>query len=189
MESNWVWMTESGNSFHAASNLYPTSSTILTEEERRTSLLVIHNQMFSRGNRSGDRASQGNNRIPCVQRKLRTGVQDVVLHYLVGRWRLVGSDDRAQPLDVRCQKCTDLRSNYHRSELETYLKAVQAIGVIPLCRYRMQADEEWSPWNLQTCTLPSEYCTQNRDSSEKTTLCHCCIQLCRFAHRTRHLSL
>ncbi|GFX82788.1 hypothetical protein TNCV_1699071 [Trichonephila clavipes] len=35
-----------------------------------------------------------------------------VQHVLVGREHLVGPHDRAQPLDVRCQKWTDLLSNY-----------------------------------------------------------------------------
>ena len=42
----------------------------------------------------------------------------VVLHYLNGRWLLAGLQDKAQPLDVRCKKCSDLYSNFSRSELE-----------------------------------------------------------------------
>ncbi|GFY09032.1 syntaxin-binding protein 5-like [Trichonephila clavipes] len=42
----------------------------------------------------------------------------MVLHYLVGRGHLGGLDDMAQPLDVSCQKCTDICSNYCPSELE-----------------------------------------------------------------------
>lgn len=44
------------------------------------------------------------------------GAQHVLLRYLVGDWRLVGLKDRAQPLDIKYQKCTDLLLNYHRSE-------------------------------------------------------------------------
>ncbi|GFY23019.1 hypothetical protein TNCV_2182801 [Trichonephila clavipes] len=65
-----------------------------------------------------------------------------------------------------------------------YPMAVQAIklGVRSLCRYRMQAGGL-----LGASRLPSEYCTQNRKSSEQTTLCHSCIR--RFAHKSHHLSL
>ncbi|GFV51482.1 hypothetical protein TNCV_844211 [Trichonephila clavipes] len=42
-------------------------------------------------------------------------------------------------------------------------------GAGPLCRYRMQAGDERSPRSLQTRIRSSEYCTQNRESSEKIT--------------------
>ncbi|GFU71743.1 hypothetical protein TNCV_1955041 [Trichonephila clavipes] len=43
--------------------------------------------------------------------------------------------------------------------------------------------------NLQTRIRSSEYCMQNRDSSEKTTLCHSCIQFCRYGLQSHRLSL
>ncbi|GFX31482.1 hypothetical protein TNCV_433231 [Trichonephila clavipes] len=55
---------------------------------------------------------------PVYRERSEHDVQYMILHYLVGRWYLAGLEERAQPLDVRYQKCTDLRSNYHRSELE-----------------------------------------------------------------------
>ncbi|GFV63479.1 hypothetical protein TNCV_4553251 [Trichonephila clavipes] len=51
----------------------------------------------------------------------------------------------------------------------------------------MPAGEELSPRSLQTRTRPSEYCTQNQDLSEKTTLCHSCIQFCHSAHQSHRL--
>ena len=65
-------------------------------------------------------------------------------------------------------------------------------GSGPLCRYRMQAGDLRSPRIIQTCTRPSEYCTQNRDLSEKTTLGYSCIQLCRSESKnckSHHFSL
>ncbi|KAF8791818.1 hypothetical protein HNY73_003495 [Argiope bruennichi] len=63
-----------------------------------------------------------------------------------------------------------------------------ASSAVPLCRYRMQADDLLSPRSFQTLIRPSEYCTKNRDSSEKTTLCHSCIQLYSSVHQNSHLS-
>ncbi|GFV74411.1 hypothetical protein TNCV_5128531 [Trichonephila clavipes] len=74
--------------------------------------------MFSLGNISEDHTGQGNYRIPCVLRKDRTQCANMVLSYLVVRGRLEVFDDRAQTLELRGQKCSDLRSNYRRSELE-----------------------------------------------------------------------
>ncbi|GFX11379.1 hypothetical protein TNCV_2804401 [Trichonephila clavipes] len=45
-------------------------------------------------------------------------LQRVVLYYHVGRWRLARLEDRSQPLDLRCQKCTDMFSNDLRCKLE-----------------------------------------------------------------------
>ena len=45
-----------------------------------------------------------------------------------------------------------------------------------------------SPRRLQTCIRPSEYCTQNGNSSKKT-LCHSFIQLCHSADQSRCLFL
>ena len=53
----------------------------------------------------------------------------------------------------------------------------------PLCRYRMQAADMWSPRSLQTRIRLGEYCMENSDTSKQTTLCHYCIQLCRLVHR------
>ena len=43
--------------------------------------------------------------------------------------------------------------------------------------------------SLQTCIQPSEYCTQNQGSSEKTTLRHSFIILCHSMHNIWRLSL
>ncbi|GFY34843.1 hypothetical protein TNCV_845331 [Trichonephila clavipes] len=47
------------------------------------------------------------------------------VHYLVGRWRLADLEDKAQALDVKCQKCIDLLSNYLRYELEMCMSCIQ----------------------------------------------------------------
>ncbi|GFV95501.1 hypothetical protein TNCV_4575031 [Trichonephila clavipes] len=72
-----------------------------------------------------------------------------------------------------------------------YPMAVQAITLSEetLYRYRMKAGETPSPLSLQTLIRLSEYCTLNRDLSEKTTLYHSCIKFCRFAHQSRFPSL
>ncbi|GFY22288.1 5-hydroxytryptamine receptor 2A [Trichonephila clavipes] len=51
--------------------------------------------------------------------------QHVILHYLVGRGRLAGLKDKSQPSDVRCQKCTDLLSNFRPSEVEMCVSLTQ----------------------------------------------------------------
>ncbi|KAF8796341.1 hypothetical protein HNY73_000725 [Argiope bruennichi] len=58
-----------------------------------------------------------------------------------------------------------------------------------ICGYRMQLDHVWSPRSLRIHISPSQYCTQNGDSSEKTTFCHSCVHLCHLAHQSRRLSL
>ncbi|GFU67292.1 putative transposable element [Trichonephila clavipes] len=60
------WMTQKGNSSHAALSLRHTSSNILAEDKWRASLSATQDQMFSVGDRSG---GKGNNRIPCVSSK------------------------------------------------------------------------------------------------------------------------
>lgn len=55
---------------------------------------------------------------PVYKEKSEQDVQHVVLRYLDGKWHLAGLEDIAQSLDIRCQKCTDLCSNYYRSELK-----------------------------------------------------------------------
>ncbi|KFM68315.1 hypothetical protein X975_19810, partial [Stegodyphus mimosarum] len=71
--------------------------------------------MLSVGDRS---VGQVSNQIPYVLSKVRTQREHVVLQYLVKRWNLAGIEDRAQPLDVKCQNCTNLHSYYRQSELE-----------------------------------------------------------------------
>lgn len=46
MESNWDWITEIGNEFHATLNLFQTSSTILVRQEWMACVLAIDEQMF-----------------------------------------------------------------------------------------------------------------------------------------------
>ncbi|GFW66225.1 hypothetical protein TNCV_1711241 [Trichonephila clavipes] len=78
--------------------------------------------MSSMDDRSGDRAGQSNNRkFPVNRGRSEHDVQCVVLHCLVGGVRLADLGDRPQLLEIRYQKCIDLRSNYHRPELETGL--------------------------------------------------------------------
>ncbi|GFU58785.1 hypothetical protein TNCV_3089251 [Trichonephila clavipes] len=66
---------------------------------------------------------------------------------------------------------------------------ISTLGAGSLIRYRTQVGEERSPRSLQTRIRPSEYCTQNWNSSEKTTLYHFCIQFCHLAHQNGRLSL
>lgn len=54
--------------------------------------------------------------------------------------------------------------------------------------YRLQASNEWSPRTLQTRICSSEYCMQNRESSEKTTFYHSCIKLSRSMRQSRQPS-
>ncbi|GFX43488.1 5-hydroxytryptamine receptor 2A [Trichonephila clavipes] len=66
---------------------------------------------------------------------------------------LVGVKDGAQSLDVRCQKCTDLHSNYLRSELDlcdVYSLTAQTIapGSMPLCQYQIQAGDPEPPGHV-----------------------------------------
>ncbi|GFV34911.1 hypothetical protein TNCV_1452131 [Trichonephila clavipes] len=66
--------------------------------------------MFSMGNKSGDHAGQGNNRISCVSSKV-DDVQHVYPYaYLVvdGCWKMAFDclEDGAQSLDIRCQNFT-----------------------------------------------------------------------------------
>lgn len=69
-------------------------------------------------------------------------VQHVILRYHVGIWRLAGFEVRAEPKDVRCHKCTNMRSSYRfgiRDVCLVYSMVAQTItsGAEPLCRYRM----------------------------------------------------
>ncbi|GFX53089.1 hypothetical protein TNCV_1655481 [Trichonephila clavipes] len=51
---------------------------------------------------------------PVYQGRSEDGVLLVVLHYLVGGGCLADLEARALSLEVKCQKCTDLLSSYHR---------------------------------------------------------------------------
>lgn len=68
--------------------------------------------------RSGDCADQGINRIPHVLRQAEAWREKCGGALSCWRGRLAGRKDRAQPLNVICPKCTDLRSNYRLFELE-----------------------------------------------------------------------
>ncbi|GFW84217.1 hypothetical protein TNCV_4878801 [Trichonephila clavipes] len=46
-----------------------------------------------------------------------------------------------------------------------------------------------SPRSFQTRIWSSEYCTQNQDSSEKTTLGHSCTYIGHLVHQSRHFFL
>ena len=59
----------------------------------------------------------------------------------------------------------------------------------PLCLYQIQVANVGSSWSLQTRMRASENSSYNRDLSEKTTLWHSWIQLCRSAHQSRRISL
>lgn len=119
-------------------------------------------------------------------------VQHVVFRCLIEKWLLVDLEDKTYPIDVRCQKCTHLRSIYHRSELEMSLSWTKTVSpmaaqpIIPSAASLMPISNasrrETFPRSFQTRIWSSKYYTQIRDSSEKTTLCYSCIQLCRSVH-------
>lgn len=98
-------MTETGNSFHAASSLRHTSSITLAGEEWRSSLSVVHYQMFSVGDSSGDRVGQGSNKITVHRGRSEHDVQLKVLRYLVRKWRLAGLIDETQLLVRNITTC------------------------------------------------------------------------------------
>ena len=56
-----------------------------------------------------------------------------------------------------------------------------------LCRNRMKVGQHIFSQEHPSRVQPSEYYTENRDSSEKTALCHSCIQICRSVHHSCHL--
>lgn len=55
---------------------------------------------------------------PVYRGRSEHNAQHMALCYFVGRSHFVVLEDRTQQLHVRFQKCTDLCSNYSRSELE-----------------------------------------------------------------------
>ncbi len=71
-------------------------------------------------------------------------------------------EDRTQPLSLRYEKC------------DACCSAVQ-ITMNKRCSCRVSNC-------FQARIHPSWCCTQNRDSSKKTTWCHSCIQFCRWVH-------
>ncbi|GFW45568.1 hypothetical protein TNCV_3245081 [Trichonephila clavipes] len=111
-------MTETCNSFHVASSLCHTSSAILDGEGWWASFSATQYQMFSMGDRSHDHADQG-------KRRSEYDVQNMILHYHVGRGRSARLDVRAHALDGRCQKHTDTSPSYRRSELEMFISLTQ----------------------------------------------------------------
>ncbi|GFW83583.1 hypothetical protein TNCV_2204321 [Trichonephila clavipes] len=52
---------------------------------------------------------------PAYRGKSECDMQLMVLDYRPGRCRLVGLEDKAQPLDTICQKCSNF-SNYYRPQ-------------------------------------------------------------------------
>ena len=78
-------MTETGNSFHAASSLCLTSSTVTAGVGWRASFSGTHNQMFSMANRYEVVQARAAVEYPVYRRRSEHEVQHVVLHYLVGR--------------------------------------------------------------------------------------------------------
>ncbi|GFT01085.1 hypothetical protein TNCV_4054761 [Trichonephila clavipes] len=64
--------------------------------------------MFSMGDRTSDRASEYNNRIPSVSRKIRTRRTQHV-----GRWHLAGFEDKTQSLNnTTCKTETRLKIHF-----------------------------------------------------------------------------
>ncbi|GFS77951.1 hypothetical protein TNCV_2028211 [Trichonephila clavipes] len=81
---------------------------------------------------------------------MEQAVQHVFLHFLVGRCRLIGLNDRVQPLGVKYQKRTNFHSNNCRSETEMSVSFTQWL-LKPSCHLKCTvADNEC---NLVTCDL------------------------------------
>ena len=66
-----AWLKETGNSFHVASSLFYTSSTVLAGEGWEASLNNLWPDV-SVSDRSGEHVGQGSNQLTCVSGKLRT---------------------------------------------------------------------------------------------------------------------
>ncbi|GFU67795.1 hypothetical protein TNCV_4684161 [Trichonephila clavipes] len=90
-----------------------------------------------------------------------------------GNWQalMIGHNHWAKVLEMY-RSAFKLPSIRTRNVSIVYPIIVQTItlGAGPLCRYQMQTSDEQSSPSPQARIRPSEYCTQNRDSSEKTTL-------------------
>ncbi|GFV27760.1 hypothetical protein TNCV_4169821 [Trichonephila clavipes] len=101
----------------------PTLHQLLLFGGGRANLSSPHGQMLSIDNRFEDTMQVRSTFEYPVYRG--SSKHDVVLHYLVGRWRLADLKDRALTLSVICCKCADLHSNYRRSELEMCVPCTQ----------------------------------------------------------------
>lgn len=165
-----TWMTETGTSFNATSN--------------QTALHKPYYLKRSSGQFMA-RCFQYAIRVQIVQAKAafeypvswarsENDVLRLILRYLVAKRCLAGLKDKAQSLNVKCQKCNDMRSNYRRCELEICVSFIQWLPK-PSNQvqgtYRTPADDEPPPRGLQVRMWSKEYSTQNLVFSEKKILC------------------
>lgn len=99
----------------------------------------------------------------------------------------------AQPIDVRYNKCIELRSNDCWSKLEMYMLFIQWLSNSAHLEQHLYANveckHERSPRRLHTRIQPSDYCTQNRDSSQKPTMWHSWTHIVRSVRQSHSLSL
>lgn len=167
--------------------------TVLAGKRWRASLSAIHDQMFSIGDRSGARAGRETIEYPVYRERSEHDIQHVVLRCFAGRWLLTCLEDRAQPMNVRCLKCTDLHSNYFPSELEMCVSYTQCL---PKSSYQVQCPYAGIECNQPTRVLLETsrhvYGHQNTAQRAVTPLKkrHCVrIKLCRPVHKIRCLSI
>ncbi|GFS73427.1 uncharacterized protein TNCV_1101531 [Trichonephila clavipes] len=104
-------------SLKLAAGLFFTSSIVLAEEGCWVSPQQPMIRCFQRETDLETVQARATVKYP-APRKGKHDVKRLILHYLVGRWYLTGIEVRAQPLHLRSQKCTNLRSNYRPFELD-----------------------------------------------------------------------
>ena len=182
MESNLVWMTETGNSFHAFSVYQlegggaPVSQTPMTTcFQYVTHLLTVQARPGLQSN------------TLCIQEAQKTSTMwSYIISFKDGVWQtskigLNYSTKGSTKMSELCRTAFKLPTIRIREVRVTSAQTITP-STGTLWRYGMQAVNVRSPQSLQTRTFPSQYCTQNRDSSKKTTLCDSCVQLCCSTH-------
>ena len=191
---NWVYASEMGNSFHAASSLCHTSSTILVEGRWRTSVSTIHNHMPLMGDKLGERLREGNSQIPCASGKVR--IWRAMRGLALSCWKMafgrpLGSSTTARVKNVRnvlSFKPLSIKQEIWVPRFQWLPKSSPQMQN-SLCLYRILAGDVRSSRDLQNHIRPSKYCMQSGDSSEKTTLCNSIIQLFRSQHESGGIPL
>ena len=109
---NWISMTEPYNSLHAASSLCPTSSTILVGVGRWAISQKPMTRCFQLLSDLESVQVRVTMEYTVYQERPEHDAQNVVMYYFVERFLLTGVQDRVQPPDIRCQKCTYMCSKY-----------------------------------------------------------------------------
>lgn len=131
-------------------------------------------------------------KYPVYHGRWEHDMQHMVLHYHVKGWHLESLKVRAQLLDIRCQKCNDLHSNYPQSELKMCVSCTlwlpkpshQVLG--PLCWYQMQAGDKCSFQSLQKHRILQAFGHQCITCGTGTSLkrWHCATPVSSFVQHT-----